>query len=241
MLNSKYLLDILLPHTIREFGNETIHLIQAKGKASGQELNKFTNSAYISDNKISYMSKRIKEMAQTKRTNGLNDTEKILFCSEVKFNDSEKIIDLINENEITIEQLNVVNELIMECQKAYLLNTIPLVQIESRYNLKVEQAKQIIALKTTLLNTNYKLNDADTKTYETAKKMLTIIKLYETKIRKTLFELNANATVQKLLSINKNNFGFYESDFYLLMNKINELLVICPEKLKTKETQKKLK
>ena len=49
-----------------------------------------------------------------------------------------------------------------------------------------------------------------------------------------------NEIIKKLLYINKDYFGMEDEDIFILINKINELIVTCPEKLMSNENQKKL-
>lgn len=240
MLKSKSLLNVLLPETIESLGFENISLIKEKGKNSNFEIKKITSDSYISSRKIELESRRIKELARSNRTDGLDETGKILFCSELKFTDDNAIVKLMKEKEITVEDIHTINELIKNCQHADIKYTMALIQLENKYDLKLDQALQIIELQASLLNVNYSLNEADNHVYNAAKKLINIIKVYELKNSKCLIELNENPTLKKLIAVNKSHHGFLEEDFYLLINKINELIVTCPEKLMSNENQKKL-
>ena len=70
--------------------------------------------------------------------------------------------------------------------------------------------------------------------------MLKVLKLFEIQKSRCLRMLNDNEIVKRLLCINKSYFGLEDEDIFMLINKINELIVTCPEKLMNNENQKKL-
>ena len=240
MLNSEMLLNILTPDTISLLGIDQVSTIKLLGRQSKYLTIEKTKNTYFAEQRLQYEAKRIKELSKSYITKGLDETSKILFCSEIKFANDEQIIKLLAEKGISIDAIESLNSLIVECQNADIKCTMAKARLENNHDLSLKQAEKIIRLKAALINNNYNLNEEDIKLYAEAQKMLKVLKLFEIQKSRSLRMLNDNEIIKKLLYINKDYFGMEDEDIFILINKINELIVTCPEKLMSNENQKKL-
>lgn len=240
MLKSEMLLNVLTPETISLLGVDIITTVKTLGCQSKYLTIEKTKNTYFAEQRVQYEAKRIRELSKSYITKGLDETSKILFCSEIKYAKDEQILNLLKERDITIDAIENLNLLIAECQNADIKYTMSKARLESNHELSLKQAEKIIKLKAALINNNYKLNEEDIKLYNEAQKMLKVLRLFEMQRSKSLRMLNDNDTLKKLLCINKSYFGMEDEDLFMLINKINELIVTCPEKLIDNEKQKKL-
>lgn len=240
MLKSEMLLNILTPDTISLLGIDQVGTIKLLGRQSKYLTTERTKNTYFAEQRVQYEAKRIKELSKSYITKGLDETSKILFCSEIKFANDEQIIKLLSDREISIDAIESLNSLIVECQNADIKYTMAKARLENNHDLSLKQAEKIIRLKAALINNNYNLNEEDIKLYAEAQKMLKVLKLFEIQKSRSLRMLNDSETVKRLLCINKSYFGLEDEDIFVLINKINELIVTCPEKLMSNENQKKL-
>ncbi len=238
MLKSEMLLNILSPDTIKDLGIDKITKIKNLGNQSKYLTTIQENNPYSINQSLSYESKRIKELSKSYITKHLDKTEKTLFCSEIKFISDEQIIELLNKLEISIEDIMKINELIKDCQQANIKYTMTAIRLENKYDLKTDQALKILKLKPALLNNHYTLNQADINLYNNAQKLLILLRSVTTQKDKKLNNLNENINFKKLVFIAKDYFGINEANLFMFINKINELVVTCPEQLISNNNQK---
>lgn len=240
MLKSEMLLNILTPDTINLLGSDKIATVKMLGHQSKYLTTERTKNSYFAEQRVQHEAKRIKELSKSYITKGLDETSKILFCSEIKFTSDDNIINLLKERGISVDAIMNINSAIVECQNADIKYTMAKARLENSHELSLKQAEKIIRLKAALINNNYNLNEEDIKLYAEAQKMLKVLKLFEIQKSRSLRMLNDNEIIKKLLYINKDYFGMEDEDIFILINKINELIVTCPEKLMNNENQKKL-
>ena len=238
MLKSEMLLSILLPEVISDLGNNNIREIKRRGKRYDYILNTMKESKFFYGGKSNvtsdagYMIKKIHELSKSNDNRDLNNVGKNLLQSEIRFANEQKLLDFLNDKNITIEDIEELNNLVREYQYNYSEYSLNYIKLEKKYNLKVTQAEDILnIIMPTLKKENYVLNNDDLDIYNDAKKMIFTIKLCSKKTENSIRKLNNNGILNKLISLGKDHFGLDNSEIFILINKINELYVSCPNNI----------
>ena len=244
MYTEKMLLNILTPETIRELGDERIAAIKENGAKNQYIITRHLSvmdrqigKPFNFQSEIDPSTKRLREVVNGHISKDLSPQEKILLHSELRFVDDQLILDILKSKNITREKMDELNELIKLFQTKQIEYTLSLIKLEKKYGLGLEQALRIIELYPSLVNTQYQLNDADNSLYNATKKFFFSYKLFERKRNAALQDVNENELLHKLTVLGKNYFNFSPNDMFVLINKINELLVTQPQF--TNEIQKK--
>lgn len=245
MYTEKMLLNILTPETISKLGAERIAAVKENGAKNQYIITRYLSvmdhqigKPFTFHTEINPSTKRLHEVANGHISKNLSSQEKKLLHSELRFVDDQVILDILKSKNITKENMEELNELIKVFQTKQIEYTLALIKLERKYDLSLEQALRIIELYPALINTQYKLNDADHSLYRDTKKFFAIYKLYDRKKSAALEAVNENEILRKLTLIGKNYFDFNPSDMFILINKINELMVTLPEFIDEKQTKK---
>lgn len=232
MFTIKMLEKILLPENIAIIDKDKIKKIKDLGIQNNYQIICHRMHPYYRNQKTEYEITKVLELTQqTNITKDFNDNEKTLYASEIRFPNDDEIIELLNRKNINKEAISKMNQLIERCLKNHLDCILAIIRYEKKIGLSLEQAIQIIKLKASLTNEKYQLNEEDQQTYDAAVKIFSRSQLYSTIENKTLDNLNDNETLQQLIVIGANYYGFTPKDLFLLINKINELMITCPDKI----------
>ena len=247
MFKNEMLLDILTPDIIEQLGMDSILSIKKAGRENHYLVTIHTNNPYY-DHPLDYSAQRAYELSKTPLASSFSNEGRILFCSEIKFCDDQNIIELLKKHDITKENLEIMNERIKSCQRSHIQYTMQSIKLENEYDLKVDQVERIIKIpKKLIVSTLLKINNQGSikETLKTNKKMITYdlnlfdkatsfydkLKDFEEEKKNCLEELQKDITLRKLIIVGRNFFGLQIKDLSLLINKINELLIICPDKV----------
>lgn len=232
MFTIKSLEKILLPENIAEIGKDKINEIKNLGIQNNYQIVCHRSHPYYSNQKKEHETTKILEITQqTNITKYFTDNEKTLYASEIKFPNDNEIIELLNRKNINKESINQINQLIERCLKNHLDCILAMIRYEKKIGLSFDQAIQIIKLKASLTNEKYQFNEEDQQIYDAAVKLLTRKQLYSTIENKTLDSLNNNEALQQLSIIGTDYYGLTPNNLFLLINKINDLMVTCPNKI----------
>lgn len=245
MFNSKMFLKILSTEEISKLGINKIAQIQALGRSNHYRLasmSKGYHTDYICDN--DYALKRAKELTISPITKELSPQEKILFVSEVRFIDTYKIIEILEDANIKKEEIEQLNLSILEFKKAETEYQKALSYLENKHEIEYDRVMEIInKLYPLLKNLNYAFNEEDIKLYSNARRFYCIISNYALKRKKIYMDIVQNPLLVKLVNISKYQFDFNQNSLYIFLNKINSILVTNPELLEQptkKNNQKKV-
>lgn len=246
MYTGKMLLNILTPETIRKLGEERISTVKEIG-ADNQYIimrhlsvmDRQIGKPFNVQSEIDPSTKRLHEVSIGYISKNLSSQEKILLHSELRFIDDQFILDLMKNKNITKEKMEELNELIKNFQVKQIEYTLSVVRLEKKYGLGLDQALRIVELYPALINTQYQLNNEDNSLYSDTKKFLALYKLVERKRNAALQAVNENELLQKLTIVGKNYFNFNPNDMFILINKINELIVTEPQFIEDKQKKKK--
>lgn len=230
MLTADTLLKVLTPETIEKIGDNKISIIKKTGKKDNYVFQDvYSSDSYIYAKDLHQKNQKIKELSNGTRTKDFSQQEKLLFCSEVRFSDDNKMIAIFNNKQITPNDIIELNELIKNFQQENIKYTLETIKLEKKYHLTLGQVIDIIKLYPSLLNNNFELMDIDFELYQNAKKVYFMLKLLTENKEKKLKAVNDNKTFNKLIILTTEYFGHLPQDVYLLINKANELIVTNPE------------
>lgn len=230
MLTADTLLKVITPETIENIGNDKISIIKKLGKENSYM---FFDDVTIHPNfytkGIEQKNQKLIALSNGRLAANFSQQEKILFCSELRFPSDNKIIAILKNKKITPDDIKELDELIKNFQQEQIKLTLETIKLEEKYSLKVGQVIDIIKLYPSLLNSNFELSEIDSELYKKAKKFYFLLKFLTDTKEKKLKEVNKNETFAKLVTLTKEYFGHLPQDVYLLINKVNELLVTNPE------------
>ena len=234
---------ILTIDDIKKLGNRTIVIIKNLGLENYHRLclaGQNHDERSLSDSH--YTIKRAIELSNSKIAYGLSDDEKQLFISEARFIDDSKIVNVLQEHDISVNDILEFNSQIVKFQKADEKYNLSLTKLEKKYDITYAQVVKIInELYPQLLKLDYTFNIEDKKLYSTANQFALMVATLNIKRKKDLTEINNNQFLIKIANICKNYYNIDPEYLYIFINKVNQILVtdheICNQ-LSTK--QKKL-
>lgn len=258
MLTSELLLNILTPDIIEQIGKDNILTIKKVGAENHYLITNKARNSYIYNQTLDYSNKKIQELAQTPLASNFTYEGNILFHSTIKFPNDDDIINILKQLSITKEEIEQMNYLITQCQQNHIQYVIQSKKLEDDYDLKVEQVERIIKIpKKLIINTLLKINtkgnmketlkaskemlDYEMELFDKAMEFHNKLKCFEIDENDALNNLNLNATFQRLVAFSKIHYGLELDSLFMFINKINELLVTCPERFNHTEKQQKVK
>lgn len=237
MLDTNDILNILTIDAIKDFDKDKIEKIKKLSKENFYRLIGNCSNSYVRGHILINGDKKVTELSQSALTCELSDEEKILFRSEIRFINDNEIIDIINRL-FTIDELADLNNKIDNIQSLNANHVMRSIELERKYNLDEEQVKRILKLKTILQSKNYKFNCEDIKTYAKARQFDLENNESLLPLNDAVAEINDNEVLKKLKSLGKNYFNLDENSIYLLINRINEIIVSYPELLNIMDKDK---
>ena len=234
MIKSEMLLNIITTDTIQNMGVEKIDHIKEEGAKRRHLVADRYSYLHCYNLATAFGKKKILEFMNSSNLKELSKDEKLLFASELRFDDENSITTVLDTYNISKEEILELNELIKNCQSSYIEYTLGLVKLEKKFELTFEQVKEIVKLYPAIINSNYQLNEEDKKLYNNVQKFMLLLSVLDKKRNKFISLLNQNNTMIKLVSIGQNHYNLTPDLCFLLINKINHIMAITPAKIKSK-------
>lgn len=235
MISQKDMLKVL---TLEEIKNCDLELINEKVEKSLWKVKLISANKEISFDNLKLESLRAMEISNSLEGSGLSKNEKALFASKLKFHKIERVLDGIKN--ISFEELEEFNQLLTNFKYAYSKYLEAVKTLRNIYKLDTRQVSMIKKLYKSLEEEKYQFNSADIETYNQAVKLEKILILFIMKVNNTFEKIALNPATKKLVQNAKNYYGLSESQLYLSLNRINEILITNPEMIKCHTKQKVL-
>lgn len=243
MIKPNFIANILLPEAIAQLGISKIYKIQKIGCENHYRLHLTTKSmCYNIPNSQPFLANhRIHEIADNSQlSKNLQDVEKTLLKSELRFPNEEVLLFALESNSISKESIIELNNIIKDVQESYIQYTFTIVTLENKIGLKYDQVINIMKLTPSLINSDYQLNKEDKQYYRHAQIFALQLKAVKEELETKLTTLLKSDTFNKLVQLGREHYCLKPQDVSIIINKINTLMVTEPEKvLSAYEIQKK--
>ena len=242
MIKPNFIANILLPDTIEQLGMNKIYEVQRLGGENHYRLHLTTNalSHDIPAFQPNLANNRMHEIADKSRVSkGLSDLEKNLLKSELRFPNEEILLFALEKQNISKEDITELNSIIKEVQESYIKYTFTIINLEQKTGLDYDQVTRIMKLTPALINNNYELNAEDKKYYRHAQFFTIQLKESKLELDEKLTTLFKNDTFNSLVRLSQDHYCLKPHDVSIIINKINTIMVINPEKLLSSEEMQK--
>ena len=146
---AEMLLNILTPERIQNLGDNKIIELRKLGEEnnfyliSQYEIKAHPNNCYVKQHK-EYANTRLQEGVRQHKFKYLSKDEITLLKSEIRFIEDQKIISLLKEHGITLDEIAELNQQIAKFQQDEQEYEITLKQLEKMYDMDYEQVIKII-------------------------------------------------------------------------------------------------